>query len=620
MNDERRTPNRGHSIDGFVVRPRQSRYDNYRPLHQAQTHKFLDPKRLRHGPSHAGNASRQAGQPASPLYPKAGAALQQAHAGASSSASAAASSAPSAAGPATEAVRNAAATTPLSDRYRPRDRSRVGVSGTNLAASAEKKAVKPKKKRSLKRWLTTWNRKKVIKVSLLTILFVILAGGAWLGWKLYRDAAKVTHNNNPFSLLSAFKPVPLKNQNGQVNVLLAGDSADDPGHDGADLTDSIMVMSINTKTHAASMLSIPRDLWVAIPGMGHQKINAANTATGFSASGYPSGGMGQLEQLVTQNLGITIDYYALINYTAFRDAVNAVGGITINIQSPDPRGLYDPNISKVDGGPLKLPNGQVTLNGQTALNLARARGDSYYSYGFPNSDFDRTQHQRQMLLAIKDKATSAGVLTNPLKVGQLADAIGNNVQTDLKINELESFYSYTKNITDSNTLSYNLNDLVKGQTLLKNYIADNGQEALIPAAGIDDFSDIQTAVARLFSTNPIVKEGAQVVVLNGGSITGLAGKEETVLKGKSINVVAIADAPKQYAKTEIIDNSKGAMPNTKQALQKQFAGSAVVTSDPSVTGYTADFIVVLGQNQPAPGGSSTTSTGTTGSASAANGD
>src|SRR6266568_483484 len=585
MDDDIHSPKRVTSIDGFVSRPRPSRYDNYRPLHKPQPHKYLDPNRLRHGQPIQLQSVRPQGvvRPVSRSMPS----------GASS-----ATAAPALAHPLQGGMERAK---PLAEPHRPRDRSRVPSQFATAAA-------KPKKERhSLKHWLTTWNRKKVIKTVVVVIVLAILAVGGWLGWKVYRNAAKLTHNNNPLILLSVFKPVPLKNQNGQVNILLAGDSADDPGHDGANLTDSIMVMSINTKTHQASMLSIPRDLWVAIPSMGHQKINAANTVTDFSAAGYPNGGMGQLEQIVSEKLGITIDYYALINYTAFRDAVNAVGGITINIQGSDPRGLYDPNIAKADGGPLKLPNGPVALDGQTALNLARARGDSYYSYGFPQSDFDRTMHQRQMLLAIKDKATSANVLANPLKLGQLADALGNNVQTDLKINEMETFYNYTKGITDSNVVSYNLNDLIKGQTLLKNYVANNGQEALIPANGIDDFSQIQTAIAKLFSNNPIVKEGAQIVVLNGGNISGLAGKEEAVLKGKSIHVVAIADAPKTYPATEIIDNSKGSMPNTKQALQKLF-GSNVITSDPSVTGYTADFIVVLGQNQAAPQTSASTTT------------
>lgn len=461
-----------------------------------------------------------------------------------------------------------------------------------------------------------WTWKRITKYSSLAAACLVLLCGAWLGWKFYRNAAKLTHNNNPFHLLSVFKPVPLKSQDGRVNVLVAGDSADrSDGAGGGDLTDSIMVLSVDTKTHDAFMVSIPRDTWVDIPGMGHNKINAAHTNADFGEAGFPKGGMGQLEQVVQQDLGVTIDYYALINYTAFKDTVNAVGGISVNIQSPDPRGLYDPSPTPGTGAPLiKLANGQQTLNGDQALALARARGDSYYSYGFPNSDFDRTEHQRQMLLALKTKATTAGVLTDPLKVGKLADAIGNNIQTDMQLNEVESLYSLTKGINNNNIQSFNIRDLTPGKNLLMNYTAPNGQSALIPSAGLDDFSDIQTAMKRLFSSNPLVKEGASVVVLNGGDTVGLATTEGNALTAKGLNVAAVADALNEYPNSVIVDKSGGKMPQTKQALQKLY-GNNVVTSDPSATNYNADFVIILGQNQKPTTSSSSNASSSSGSSS-----
>jgi len=440
-------------------------------------------------------------------------------------------------------------------------------------------------------------RKKLIIRSLLVLLVLILIPGGWLGWKFYRNVAKVTHNNNPLNLLSAFNPVPLKGQDGRVNILVAGDSVDrtDRGG-GGDLTDSIMILSIDTKNKTAMMLSVPRDLWVPLPSYGHQKINAANTLTSFSQNGYPKGGMGMLEKVITDNLGVTINYYALVNYTAFKDAVNAVGGITVDIESPDPRGLYDPQ-PYGNAKSFKLPNGIQTLNGDMALNLARARGDAYRSYGFPHSDFDRTAHQRQMVLALKDKASSPSVIANPFKIGELADAMGNNITTDMKLNEMETLYTYIKKINNTDIQSNSINDLISGKTLLKNYTTDSGVEALIPAAGIDDFSQIEAAIKRLLSNDPIAKEGAQVVVLNGGDITGLAARESTILKGKSVDVVATASPAKTYPTTTIVDKSNGQKPATLKLLESMF-GTTVVKSDPAATNYTADFVIILGQNQP----------------------
>src|SRR6185437_8550135 len=183
------------------------------------------------------------------------------------------------------------------------------------------------------------------------------------------------------------------------------------------------------------------------------------------------------------NLGIPIDYYALVNYNALRDAVNAVGGVDINIQSPDPRGLYDPSIDYATHGPLvKLTNGWHILNGEQALDLARARGDSYRSYGFAGSDFERAQNQRMMMVALKDKVTTSTVLANPIKLGELFDAIGNNLHTDLSTSNIRRLYDLSKQINSSSIKSYGLNSAtISGKQnvdLLKNYLTPNGEDAL----------------------------------------------------------------------------------------------------------------------------------------------
>jgi LCP family protein required for cell wall assembly len=340
-------------------------------------------------------------------------------------------------------------------------------------------------------------RWKKILISFAILLAVILLGvGGYLGYKFIRDFGWG-------NVASLFDTTRLKGENvGRVNILLAGDSSDDPGHNGADLTDSIMLISIDTNTHKAFMLSVPRDLYVNIPGFDYSKINATyedGQGEKFSGAGYPAGGMGLLEEVVSQKLNVPIDYYALINYTAFRDLVNSVGGITVNIQSPDPRGLYDPNTD------INLPNGPVNLNGQSALNLARARGDGYGSYGFPQADFDRTMHQRQMLIAVEQKATSISVLSNPIRVGDLFDAVSKNVTTDLKLNDARRLGTLLKPIPTSKIASASLNSATyNGQSnvnLLTSYITDDGEDALVPAAGLDNYTQIQAYVAQLEASN-----------------------------------------------------------------------------------------------------------------------
>ena len=339
----------------------------------------------------------------------------------------------------------------------------------------------------------TRNLKLYFKRTILVLLVASLSMGGWLGYKLYSDTAKITGNKNPLALLSAFTPTTLKQTNGRINILLAGYSDDDAGHEGAELTDSIMILSINPTTQAATVISVPRDLYVSIPGYGYSKINAAyeyGANENFSQTGYAAGGMGLLEQTITQDFGVQFNYEALINYTAFKAAVNAVQGVTVTINSSDARGLYDPNTN------LDLADGSVQLSGDQALNLARARGEGYGSYGFTNADFDRTAHQQAILLALKDKLSQSNVIANPLTVGKIADAIGNNVKTDMSLGEMETLYTRIKGIPDANIKTVTLNNY-EGQNLLSSYTTDDGQAALIPAAGLDDFTQIITATQAL---------------------------------------------------------------------------------------------------------------------------
>lgn len=258
-------------------------------------------------------------------------------------------------------------------------------------------------------------------------------------------------------------------------------------------------------------MSIPRDLWVDSPTDGFTKINAVyqyGQEGSFHESGYPDGGMGALEKVVGENFGIPIHYYALINYSAFKQAVDAVGGIDITIKSDDERGLYDPSRDWTGprGTPLvRLSNGPHHLNGQEALNLARARGNAYGSYGYAQSDYTRTANQRLMLVALKEKSTSAGVALNPIKIAGLLDTLGENVMTDFKTTELRRLVDISKQVPSDKITSVGLND-VDGKSLLASYRAAGGQSALVPKAGRDDYTDIQAFIRTLLAPPPAPAE------------------------------------------------------------------------------------------------------------------
>jgi len=448
-----------------------------------------------------------------------------------------------------------------------------------------------------------FSAKKVLLRTSLASFAVLLGVGGFLGFKALGTVDKVFHGNLLSDATAAFNDTPLKGENnGRVNILLAGDSADDIGHTGGTLTDSILVLSIDTQNHSVFLLSIPRDLWVDIPGYGWQKINAANNNLGTNFPGYPKNGMGQLEHIVSNDLGIPIDYYALSNYAAFKDAVNAVGGVSVNIQSPDPRGLYDVYTN------LNLSNGVHALNGQQALNLARARGDGAagdISYGFQHSDFDRTQHQRQLFTAITAKAKSLGFLSNPVKISDLMDAFSNNVGTDLSLQNVLRLVQITKgiNLTSIQSFAYCATLTPSCQTPILTTYTDpaSGQEALIPKAGIGNYGQLEQYYQQLSSNNPVVKEGASVVIINASNAVGLAKQQQAVLQTDGFNVATIADANSGHPATMIVDNSAGSDPNSLKLLQKLYPGTTVTSAAGSpeaaeAKGYTADFVVILGQN------------------------
>lgn len=460
----------------------------------------------------------------------------------------------------------------------------------NKPDNGTKKAKRPFKKR-LKRYF------------LWILILIILAAGGYF-YSLARTASKVFHGNVYSVIGSLFSNTKLNGEStGRVNILLAGYQGT-VSNEGA-LTDSIMIVSINTKNNTAFTLSIPRDFYLNIPGVGDNRINAANDNSNFKQSGYFNGGIGQLQKTIEQDFNIPINYYALINYNAFEQAVNAVGGITVNIQSSDPRGLYDPNVDKAHGGPLNLPNGIVHLNGLSALALALARGDSPYSYGFPLSDINRTQHQRQMLIALEQKALSTGVLTNPITISKLFNVVGDNVSTNLTLPDVIRLAKLAHSVNLSNISSYGFS---YGGTnpLLKTYdvtMQGQVQSVLIPQAGLDNFSQIRHYYLQISSTNPVIKENASVVILNGSGIANLAKTEEATLNAAGLNTTYIGSASAQYNNSMLIDLSKGTKPATLAYLKSIMPKGSITTQTTTGSveanegsGYSADFILIEGTN------------------------
>ncbi|CAN5692172.1 hypothetical protein BH23PAT2_BH23PAT2_02070 [soil metagenome] len=350
---------------------------------------------------------------------------------------------------------------------------------------------------------TVWKRLVIYIFAIL--LFVFICFMAW-NIKNVADASKSLFGSSNVLGYIPTSPLPADTNN-RVTILIVGYSIDRLDGGGASLTDSILIMSIDKASKKSYMLSIPRDLYISIPGYGYAKINEAyqiGERQDFQRVGYSDGGLGLLEKTIEDSFGIQTHFNALVNYSSVREIVDALGGITVAIRSPDERGLYDPNFRPHEGGPLNLKNGRQVIDGQTALRLTRARG-SAGGYGFPQSDFNRTENQ-QIVLAAITRELQIYDLINPLANARIFNAIGDNVSTDVAMSEAIPLFRLLVSTSPETMESYTLREL-DGENYLASYRTPDGLSALIPALGVDDYSGIQKALQAISSpySNPNTK-------------------------------------------------------------------------------------------------------------------
>lgn len=331
----------------------------------------------------------------------------------------------------------------------------------------------------LLRQIVTWKRGLIILGVLL-----LVAGGVF-AYSTYNQAdalvKKVTKSGTVVDLLKA--EAMDGESTGVVNLLIAGNSADDVGHGGAQLTDSIMVASYNLSESRLSLISIPRDLFVSVNG-SYMKINAA----------YTYGGMDTLQGVVEQVTGLTINHRALINYSAFREMIDAVGGIDVTIEADDERGIYDPMIG------FSIANGVQHLTGEQALLLARCRNDPTYdgrlAYGLSGGDFDRGENQRNIALALLAKVKSSNIFSDISTLKSLIESLANNVETNLTAGQLRRLYDLSQKVATSDTVTIRGTD---ESLLLANYSDATYGSTLIPSAGIGDYSAIQNYITSVIA-------------------------------------------------------------------------------------------------------------------------
>ena len=342
-------------------------------------------------------------------------------------------------------------------------------------------------------------RKRTIfkKIVALSIVFVFISGG-YMAYKASSAFDKITGEENsivksfimmlPFGN-NFFQILPIEeeastidklknNELDRLNVAILGiRGADDPN--GGLLTDTIMIISIEPKTRRTALISIPRDLYVNVPYHDHKnKINEIYVE-GIKDDGWKNG-LKYSEKAISDVTGLDIHYAASVDFKAFKEIIDILGGVRITLARP----FSETN--QFEEGVIELPAGSQTIDGDTALLFARAR--------FSTSDFDRAKRQQQLLIAIKEKAFSLGVISNPLKIISILNSLGNHVRTDAELWEIKELVTVVKEM-DTTNIQRKVFDTSK-EGLLYASRDKNGSYILLPEG--ENFNEMQRACKDIF--------------------------------------------------------------------------------------------------------------------------
>ncbi len=425
--------------------------------------------------------------------------------------------------------------------------------------------------------------KRLLATSAIVISVIIIGSIAWFGYTIYQAQSKIiTPNQTGGSVLfhkniSSITSSDLTTEgDGRINILLLGMGG--LGHDGAYLTDTIQVLSIDPINHQAAMLSVPRDMWVKIPGYGFSKINAANAVEN---GGKPNPQLSV--ETVSQILDLPIQYYVLFDFSGFKNLVDDLGGITVNVDKP----LYDtqyPNPSETGYMTIYFPAGIQQMNGTQALEFARSRHST--------SDFDRSHRQQLIMEAIKEKATSLGVISNPVKITQIINTIGDHLQTDLQLSDIEQLAVMMKDVNASNITTKVL-DTSAGSPLTS---ADDSRGYVeIPKDGDYTYKSVAEYAHQIFTDPYIAKENATIEVRNASGNSALTDQVSYMLKSYGYNVSKVVDSQTTQTQTQLLDNSSGQDPFTANYLSKRFNVADTPSSKQS-DNSNSDFVIIIGSN------------------------
>jgi len=360
---------------------------------------------------------------------------------------------------------------------------------------------------------------------------------------------------------------------GTINILLLG--MDRLSGETVARTDVIVIASIFPEVPGVNLLSVPRDYYAWIPGWGLDKINTAYSRAG--KIGYPGGGPALIRATIAYNFGIPIHYYAMVDFTGYRQVVDAVGGVDVVVECPFHDTYPDPE-SPTGQTDIDLEPGVHHLDGKFALWYVRSRWNT--------SDFDRHRRQQQVLLGVLQQARSAGML---LRIPELWQLYQDYVETDLGLPELLYLGTVALRLDERDVHSY----FIRGSQLITPWTAPNGGYVLVP-----DLEAVQAFVQRVMqppTESRMSRQAPRVVLANGTGNPALGDVAAYRLRLEGFEVTSVTVVPFE-PRTRVVDfttTSKGSPLPKLVNLYRLQAGD--VSSQPTAD-RSVDFQVILGAN------------------------
>lgn len=459
------------------------------------------------------------------------------------------------------------------------------ISSDEISENELKKTIKKSKKKEKKKKHT------LRKVLIVILTVIILCCIAFLIWG--NDIiSKITGGQSGILDVISFvqeEYVDLKtDRNGRTNVLVFGTSGydmegtnGDYAHDGAQLTDTIMIVSFDQKTGDVAMINLPRDLKAGRTCTATGKINEVYWCNNLDGNDEESGATALMEK-VGEILDIEIQYYAHVNWNTLVTIVDTLGGITVTLDEDINDYLYT--------GVVINAGEPTTLDGEKALGLARAR------HGTELGDFSRGNSQQKILVALKERVLEKGL--GVFEAINIVNSLGDNVRTNISLDEMKSGAHILETIDIESMRQIPLissDDVFYVTTAMINDIS-----YVIPSAGEGNYLQIQKYVETMLSSDPVVREGSTIEILNGTNENGVASKEQKKLETEGFTVELIGDAPEgDYTGLSVYVLNEE-MPGTKAKLEEYYQTEAKPADEiPSGIASGYDFLIIVGEEKDA---------------------